>query len=219
MITKNFILLAATAAIWAVSLSCVNNKAEQASQHAAEQFTALWQNNDSAHIAQAVQAYRAGIDSAGGNIADYKQGFVEAVAAQQRDTLTMAAQILAMSAQELCEATAKPIVVGLLDGTLDQASAHSRVQLFYALAGSLNQSHVIKQWNNDIQALVNNMPIEQQMQVYAASSSPAALGEALKQDKINNKKPELIKQQIEALKSIYDQAQMAEFNNSFNSTH
>lgn len=198
-------------AIALVGLGCRDEKSWQAGHDAAEKFVAAWQgNSEQARVAAAI--YGDGAQAARGR-ADYDEAFLQAVSAHGNDTLTTAAQLLALNSADLCEATAKPIVDGLLAGALQADDARHRVNLIHAVMEWLKRSPA--QWNQDIQGLVDNLPTGDQMKVYCAIASPSTLGAALRADQDRGQD---VTAQVAALKTIYTPEQMADFNKSFRST-
>lgn len=186
-------------------------------QQAAQRFNQAWVKDSTAH---AVTLAQASLDSCDNDIdkSFFRKEFLKTLQDAGNDTALLAAQILMLDNPSLIDDTAYPIVKGLLDGSLSKNEALRRVQLVHRLHRVVKKAAHIETWNQGLQRCMDDLPVDQQMKVYAAVSSPHTLGQALKkdnQDKAGNETT--IAAQVKALKKIYNEKQFAEFYSSFHS--
>ena len=98
-----------------------------------------------------------------------------------------------------------------------QVRGGERIALIVQVGALLKTPDQIRAVSDGLQQAVDHLDLRAQMKVYAASSTPARLGEALRNDR---NAPDadlgLIDKQVEALRSIYNDGQMAEFLKTYN---
>ena len=205
---KKLLIIALMGLVFA---SCADKQSQERGQKAAADFVAAW----SAGIAQADSAYKVALDSLNlmkGSAEDFNEAFLAAVEESGNDTIACAAMLLALGGEDLADRTARPVVDGLLDGSLDREAANGKVQLVHFLAQELNLPDVAADWDARIEAMVKDLSVKNQMKVYAASSTPEDLAAALLEDAQQaGADQQLVKQQVEALGEIYTAEEMQRF--------
>ena len=167
-----------------------------------DELAAAW--NDSTaldSVLNAVTAMRDGLTFTG----SFDEALIEA-ATQSGDTrVEMAAHLLTESDENFAEAQAQHIIDDLLNGNCDAATAQGRLIAAHAATARLDRRAAIDALEAALDEKASSLPIDKQMRVYAAASTPAALGRALADDAGEpNADKELINKQIEALRSIYN---------------
>lgn len=181
----------------------------------ADRFVAAW-HCDARSASEADSVFEAGIAAATDPDA-FIAAFVQNVEARGNDTATLAAKVLALPPRRLAQVVAEPIVRGMAAGTVNRQQARERIALIVQVGALLKTPDQIRAVSDGLQQAVDHLELPSQMRVYAASSTPAQLGEALRNDRnAPDADPDLIEKQVEALRSIYNAQEMAEFLESYN---
>lgn len=192
-----------------------HKKSLQLAAVTADRFVAAW-HCDARSASEADSVLEAGLATAT-DPDDFIAAFLQNVEARGNDTATLAAQVLALPPRRLAQTVAQPIVRSLAAGTLDRQQARERIALIVQVGALLKTPGQIRAVSDGLQQAVDHLDLPSQMRVYAASSTPAQLGEALRNDR---NAPDadlgLIDKQVEALRSIYNDKQMTEFLKSYN---
>ena len=190
-------------------------KSMQQAAETADRFVAAW-HCEARSASEAYSVLEAGLATAT-DPHDFIAAFLQNVESRGNDTATLAAQVLVLPPRRLAQVVAQPIVRGLSAGTLDRQQARGRIALIVQVGALLKTPHQIRAVSDGLQQAVDHLDLRAQMKVYAASSTPARLGEALRNDR---NAPDadlgLIDKQVEALRSIYNDGQMAEFLKTYN---
>lgn len=151
-------------------------------------------------VMNAVKAMRDDLTFTG----SFDEALIES-ATQSGDTrVEMAAHLLTESDENFAEGQAQHIIDGLLKKNFDAHAAQGRLVAAHAAAERLDRRDAIKALEATLDEKAASLSIDDQMRVYAAASTPAALGRALADDASEpNADKEHINKQIEALRSIY----------------
>jgi hypothetical protein len=87
-----------------------------------------------------------------------------------------------------------------------------RITLVHAVASRLGRGRLIDDFDQAIQQSADSLPVDQQMQLYAHSCTPAILGRALRDDRMKNGADlNKVNAQVEALRKIYSDGDFKTF--------
>jgi len=170
--------------ILAVALTLTSCNGSDKGAEAARQLNAAWGNPDA--IKQIAANYAASRDSLfiPGEASMMNNAFIDACAGN--DSLQVLAQAIALDVTELGKANGTYIVDGLKSGSLDGKTAASRLGMIDMALSMLGRSNDITACFAAIDEVAQSLSEEQQMQVYARSCSPSALGDAMKAERASN---------------------------------
>ena len=178
------------------------------------ELAAAW--NDSTaldSVLTAIAEARDGMTFAG----SFDEALVEEAARSGQLPIEMAAYLLTESDENFADDRAQDIVDGLLNNTTDAATALARLNAAHAAATRLGREEAAQALNDALDEKAASLSVADQMKVYAAASTPAALGHALADDA---GEPDAdmakINRQIEALRSIYNAQDFKVFFDSYN---
>lgn len=171
-------LLLALATLMSLS-SC--SGASDKGANAAARLILAWGNADA--IREVASDYVATRDSLTlpGEASIMDNAFFEACG--NNDSILVMAQAIALDATELGKENGKLIVSGLQDGTLDATTAAGRLGIIDMALSVLGRNQEVTTVFAQIDEVAHELPDDQQMALYTRSCSPAALGDALRQDR------------------------------------
>ncbi|MBR5101744.1 MAG: hypothetical protein IK092_01295 [Muribaculaceae bacterium] len=211
----NKIIIFALAVLALLGTSCGNSKDKELGEKFAQQFAQQWDINCPDSAQACLAAYNAMCDSVSSK-SSFDNGFIAQF--DQNDTLRIAASLITLSDEDFGKELADRLVQSLLDKSITQEQAKRRVSLVQATTTALNREKAQKEWERAVQEKVNDLSTSKQMQVYDAASTPQELGAALAADaKKPNADINLINDQIEALRGIYNPQDFQTFYNTYNS--
>ncbi len=143
---------------------------QQLGNQAARDFAAAW-GDDERHAYVADSTFQAAASLAP-DVQDYLAAFLDAVQkGQSNDTVTIAAQLLAMPPERLVNATATPIVKGLQDGSLTGEQARRRVALIVHVATLLKATNQLDDWLRGLNDAASVLSIDDQRQLAEFNNS------------------------------------------------
>ena len=205
-----FLLLAAL-------LSGCSHVSERAEQLGHDLLSA-W--GDTAVIKAIDRQYQAAIDSLNipGTSGMFSSAFIDAVG--DRDSLKAVAEAIALDAEAFADQHAKPLINGLLDGSMDARKATDQLFLLHWAADVLGKTQHIEVLDQAIDKAANKLSMEKQMLLYSRASSPAALGKQMRAEVDQNGVDAAdMERRAEVLHGIYNEAQWEEFQSEFSTKH
>ena len=136
--------------------------------------------------------------------------------ADGRDSLTQAAHVIVLSPRELAQLKVPQMVELLRLRQFDTDSAADYLSLIHWLCDVVGHDRHAHVFDSTMQAVVNGLPLKEQMNVYVQSSRPAALGAALAAD-ANEPGADMadINARIDVLRDLYTPADFSTFENAY----
>ena len=147
------------------------------------EFLAAW--GDTAAMRQVVQRFNALRDDSlrwPWEIKAANRAFAAPLLADGRDSLTQAAHVIVLAPRELAQLKCPQMIELLRLRQFDTDSASDYVSLIHWLCYTVGYERHIEVFDSTMQAIVDGLPVTEQMNVYVQSSRPAALGTALAAD-------------------------------------
>lgn len=191
--------------------------ASKRGSEAGEAFMAAW--GDTAAMHQVVQRYEAMRNDSltwpwEGKAAN--RAFATVLLADGRDSLTQAAHVIVLSPRELAQLKVPQMVELLRLRQFDTDSAADYLSLIHWLCDVVGHDRHAHVFDSTMQAVVNGLPLKEQMNVYVQSSRPAALGAALAAD-ANEPGADMadINARIDVLRDLYTPADFSTFENAY----
>lgn len=201
-----------TAAI--VCLACCSTESADKGRAMAAQFKQAWAT-DSTGIALAARAAKAALDSCD-NASAFATAFTEAADSTGDPSMMAAAHATVLTSEEAARKEASLITEALLSGS-NGRDTYQRLQAIYSGFRKVGRADLVVATNAALQNEVDDMPIDKQMQVYAAATTPSLLGAALCRERLKpGADTAAISRQAEALRSIYDDTQYRQFTINYN---
>jgi hypothetical protein len=213
---KKKIITLAVAALTLVATASCKNEIRDRGTAIAQHLAQSW--NDSTATAKCVTEYdncRDSIKSATDKD-DLSDAFITSAGESNNDTLIIAAQAIAMTPGSFGKATSGPIIDALINGSFSPRDALQRITLVHSVASRLGRGRLIDDFDQAIQQSADSLPVDQQMQLYAHSCSPAILGRALRDDRMKNGADlNKVNAQVEALRKIYSDGDFKTFKQNY----
>ena len=150
---------------------------------AGREFLAAW--GDTAAMHQVVQRFNALRDDSlrwPWEIKAANRAFAAPLLADGRDSLTQAAHVIVLEPRELAELKCPQMIELLRLRQFDTDSAADYLSLIHWLCYTVGYERHVQVFDSTMQAIVDGLPVSEQMNVYVQSSRPAALGTALAAD-------------------------------------
>ncbi len=144
----------------------------------------------------------------------FDEALIEAATKSDNVTIEMAAHLLTESDENFAERQAHHIVEALLNGKCDRQTATARLNAGHEAAERLGRAKAGATLDAAIDEQAASLPINDQMKVYSAATTPANLGAALARETDADK--EDIEKRIEALRAIYSTEDFNTFITSYN---
>ncbi len=194
--------------------------ASRRGEAAGRQFLAAW--GDTAAMHQAVQRFNA---LRGDSLRwpweakAANRAFASVLLDDGRDSLTQAAHVIVLSARELAQLKAPPMVELLMRRQFDTDSAADYLSLIHWLCHTVGYERHAQVFDSTLQAIVDGFSMREQMNVYVQASRPAALGAALADDASQpGADTANINARINILRSLYTPADFETFENAYRSS-
>jgi len=146
------------------------------------------------------------------------RAFAAPLLADGRDSLQQAAHVIVLSPTELAELKCPPMIELLKLREFDTDSAADYLSLIHWLCYTVGYDRHVETFDSTMQAIVDGFSMEEQMNVYAQSARPAALGAAMACD-ANEPDADMtdINARIKMLReSIYSPEEFAAFEQAYN---
>ncbi len=195
-------------------LACCSTESADKGRTMAAQFKQAWAT-DSTNIAEAARATKAALDSCD-NADAFATAFTESADNTGDPILMAAAHATVLSGEEAARKEASLITEALLTGS-NGRETYQRLQAIYKGLGKVGRADLVTATNAALQAAVDDMPLDKQMQVYAAATTPSLLGAALCRERLKpGADTAAISRQAEALRNIYDDKQYRQFSINYN---
>lgn len=144
----------------------------------------------------------------------FDEALIEAATKSDNVTIEMAAHLLTESDENFAERQAHHIVEALLNGKCDRQTATARLNAGHEAAERLGRAQAGATLDAAIDEQAASLPLNDQMKVYSAATTPANLGAALARETDADK--EDIEKRIEALRAIYSTEDFNTFITSYN---
>lgn len=157
--------------------------ASKRGEAAGREFLAAW--GDTAAMHQVVQRFNALRDDSlrwPWEIKAANRAFAAPLLADGRDSLTQAAHVIVLEPRELAELKCPQMIELLRLRQFDTDSAADYLSLIHWLCYTVGYERHVQVFDSTMQAIVDGLPVSEQMNVYVQSSRPAALGTALAAD-------------------------------------
>jgi len=190
---------------------------QQRGEEAARQLIAVWGDT---------VAMRASADHMRAMCADehlpwqrlaFKRAFAQTMLATDRDSLMQAAYMLSFSPQEFAQFKAYPMTNSLIKHYFPTDSAITYLALLHWLSRNLGCEQHMQAMDSTLAAIASSYSITEQMHIQAQSTHPEQLAIKLAHDiKQSHADSADINTRIEALKRIYDEEQLRQFQQAFN---
>lgn len=210
-ITPGTLALMLTAVV--TCLACCSSRSTDEGHTMAHEFRQAWP--DSTRIAAQVAAVKIAIDTTENRDA-FARAFVATVDSTADPAMMAAAHATVLSAADATAADASQVIATLQSGATGP-KAYSQLQAVYRAYRMVGQEQLSEQLNETLDSQVAQMPVDRQMQVYAAATSPSLLGAAMCRERMKpGADTALISRQAEALRNIYDEAQYRKFAINYN---
>lgn len=151
--------------------------------------------------------------------ASMRKAFVERVKGVGNDTMTIAAQALALDRDVFAEAMASSLIEALLhDDAITPAQAGARLSLVYGVIARVGLPDRAEAYHAALERHTGELSLADQMRVYSRAATPAELGRQLAAERaIPGADTALVTRRIEVLASIYDKQQYDECVAAYNS--
>ena len=129
-----------------------------------------------------------------------------------RDSLTQAAHVIVLAPRELAQLKCPQMIELLRLRQFDTDSASDYLSLIHWLCDVVGHQRHAAVFDSTLEAIVNGLPVREQMNVYVQSSRPAALGTALAAD-ANQPGADMadINARIDILRDLYTPADFTAF--------
>ena len=187
--------------------------ASKRGEAAGHDFLAAW--GDTAAMHQVVQRFNALRDDSlrwPWEVKAANRAFAAPLLADGRDSLTQAAHVIVLAPQELAQLKCPQMIELLRLRQFDTDSASDYLSLIHWLCYTVGYDRHVQVFDSTMQAIVDGLPVREQMNVYVQSSRPAALGTALAAD-ANQPDADTtdINTRIDLLREIYTPADFKTF--------
>ncbi len=191
--------------------------ASRRGEAAGRDFLAAW--GDTATMRQVVQRFEAlKNDSLNWpwEVKAANRAFAAPLLGDGRDSLTQAAHVIVFTPRELAQLKCPQMIELLRLRQFDTDSAADYVSLIHWLCDVVGHNRHAQVFDSTMQAIVDGLPVKEQMNVYVQSSRPAALGSALAAD-ANQPDADMsdINARIDILHELYTPADFSTFESAY----
>ena len=194
--------------ILALAAAACSGGADDGARQGTE-LDSLW--NDAAaldSLARQITATRQALTFTGA----YDDALVAAAGASATPAVPLAARMLVSEPAAFAREQAGDIIDGLLEKRVDARQARATINALHEAALRMRLDAVTQAFDSVIDAQALELDVNDQMRLFAAASTPQALGRALRADAARpGADLDLIKRQAEALRSIYNDAEYQQF--------
>lgn len=201
-------LMAALLVAIMACLACSNAKSTEQGYLMGTRFKQAWA--DSTAVTETAKAVKAALDSADNRDA-FATAFIATIDSTRNPGLTAAAHATVFPAGEAARKVAS-LIIGSLQSGHDGRATYVQLQATYKGFTIMGRNDLIAATNAALQAEVDGMPVDKQMQVYAAATTPSLLGAVMcREREKSGADTAAISRQAEALRGIYNDAQYRQF--------
>ena len=187
--------------------SCTESKEKGVAM--AQDFVKAW-NGDADSLNYQIEKINTTLDSI-----TFKSPFVDAFieeASKADSTMELAAQVLLKDGNEVASDLCDDIINGLANNDLNYKQASAKIIQLADVCNKLKKEDLNKTFGEMLDSKAEALSLNKQMKVYSSATTPEKLGKALKIDaSAPNANKDLINQQVEALKAIYNEQDYKKF--------
>jgi hypothetical protein len=191
--------------------------ASKRGEAAGREFLAAWGDTAAMHqVVNRFNALRADSLRWPWEVKAANRAFAAPLLADGRDSLTQAAHVIVLDPRELAQLKCPQMIELLRLRQFDTDSAADYVSLIHWLCYTVGYERHVQVFDSTMQAIVDGLPVPEQMNVYVQSSRPAALGAALAAD-ANQPGADMadINARIDILRELYTPADFNTFENAY----
>ncbi len=187
--------------------SCTESKEKGVAM--AKDFVKAW-NGDADSLSYHIEKINSALDSL-----TFKSPFVDAFieeAAKSDNTVALAAKVMLKDSDDVTSELCDNIIDGLASDKLNYRDASATIMQLADVCNKLKKEDLYKIFGEKLDSKAEALSLDKQMKVYSSATTPEKLGKAMKTDaNAPNANKDLINQQVEALKNIYNDQDYKKF--------